>query len=72
MTIEEIMASEMITGEGSYPSQVVLRQVKPETFATHIKVHPPEQEPYFILGNYFFGRDQAEADFHKRVAELRG
>ena len=69
---EELLASEIKTAEGKYPSQIVLRQVKPKTFATHIKVHPPDREPYFILGNYFTKREEAESDFYKRVTELEG
>jgi hypothetical protein len=70
--IEEILASEIKTAEGKYPSQIVMRQVKPKTFATHLKVLPPEREPFYILGRYFTKRDEAEADFHKRVQELEG
>ena len=70
--LEEFLASEIKTAEGKYPSQIVCRQVKPKTFATHIKVHPPDREPYFILGNYFTKREEAEANFHKRVTELEG
>ena len=58
--------------EGRYPSQIVLRQIKPSTFATHIKVLPQNAEPYFILGHYFFRREEAEADFEKRLIELDG
>jgi hypothetical protein len=65
-----LFVSEIKTAEGRYPSQVVLREVKSRTYATHIKVLPPGEEPYFILGRYFFNRDEAEADFHKRSREL--
>ena len=68
----EILASEVKTGEGRYPSQIVLRQVNPHTFATHIKVLPPGREPFFILGHYFTKREQAEADFRQRIKELAG
>jgi hypothetical protein len=57
---------------GRHPSQIVLRQIKPGTFATHIKVLPPNAEPYFILGHYFFKREEAEADFETRLTELDG
>jgi hypothetical protein len=70
--IEEIMASEIKTAEGKYPSQIVMRQVKPKTFATHLKVLPPDRDHYYILGRYFTKREEAEADFHKRVLELDG
>ncbi len=50
----------------------MLRQVKPKTFATHIKVLPPDRKPYFILGYYFTKREEAEADFYKRIPELEG
>ncbi len=56
--------------EGRYPSQMVLRQVKEKTYATHIKVHPPDAEPYFILGHYFFNLEDAQADFRRRAIEL--
>ena len=62
--------SEVKSSEGRYPSQIVLRQVKDKTYATHIKVHPPNGEPYFILGHYFFSLEEAEADFRKRETEL--
>ena len=58
--------------EGRYPSQIVLRQVKAKTFATHIKVIPPGVEPYFILGRYFFNLEDATIDFNKRSRELEG
>jgi len=56
--------------EGRYPSQIVLRQVKAKTYATHMKVHPPGDEPYFILGRYFFNLDEAIVDFNHRSREL--
>jgi hypothetical protein len=71
-SIEEILASEIKTAEGKYPSQIVMRQVKPKTFATHLKVLPPDREHYYILGRYFTKREEAEADFYKRVQELEG
>ena len=58
--------------DGRYPSQIVLREVKPKTFATHIKVIPPGIEPYFILGRYFFNLEEATIDFNKRSRELEG
>jgi len=70
--MEELLTSDVKTAEGKYPSQIVLRQVKPKTFATHIKVLPPDREPYFILGHYFTKREEAEADFYKRIPELEG
>ena len=69
---ELIKASEVKKAEGRYPSQIVLRQVKPRTYATHIKIFQPRGEPYFILGHYFFNLKEAEADFHKRTVELDG
>jgi hypothetical protein len=65
-----LQISEIRESEGRYPSQIVLRQIKEKTFATHIKVLPPGGEPYFILGRYFFKLDEAETDFHKRTIEL--
>jgi hypothetical protein len=47
-----------------------LRQVKEKTYATHIKVHPPNGEPFFILGHYFFKLEDAEEDFRRRAIEL--
>jgi hypothetical protein len=67
-----LSVSEIKTAEGRYPSQIVLREVKSRTYATHIKVLPPGEKPYFILGRYFFNRDEAEADFHQRSRELEG
>jgi len=58
--------------EGRYPSQIVLRRVKPKTYATHIKILPPGGEPYYILGRYFFDLEQATIDFNKRSRELEG
>ncbi len=65
-----LQESEIKVSEGRYPSQMVLRLVKEKTYATHIKVHPPGEEPYFILGHYFFNLKEAEADFHRRATEL--
>jgi hypothetical protein len=67
-----LQASEIRESEDKYPSQIVLRQVTPSTYATHIKVLPPNAEPYFVLGHYFFKREEAEADFQKRLVELEG
>ena len=50
----------------------MLRRVKEKTYATHLKVIPPDAEPYFILGNYFFDLKIAQADFERRVRELAG
>lgn len=69
-TYPVLRESEIKIAEGRYPSQMVLRQVKEKTYATHIKVHPPDAEPYFILGHYFFSLQEAEADFQRRVTEL--
>jgi len=66
-----LQESEIKVAEGRYPSQIALRQ-KDKTYATHIKVHPPGTEPYFILGHYFFKLEEAEADFYKRIGELEG
>jgi len=70
--MNQIQISEIKIAEGRYPSQIVLREVKPGTYATHIKVLPPDAEPYFILGRYFFKLEEAEADFCKRIKELEG
>ena len=67
-----LLASEVKLLKDRYPSQIVLRQVRAKTYATHIKVYPPGEEPYFILGRYFFKLEEAEADFHKRNRELEG
>jgi len=66
-----LQASEILTSEGRYPSQIVLRQVKERTYATHLKVLPPGAEPYYILGRYFFSLAEAEADFRRRCQELK-
>ncbi len=71
-TPEELRTSEVRTAEGRYPSQIVLRRVKEKTFATHLKVMPPDAEPYFILGSYFFNLEEAQADFERRKLELEG
>lgn len=69
-TPEVLSVSEIREAPGRYPSQIVLRRVREKTYATHLKVLPPDAEPYFILGSYFFSRDEAEADFQKRKLEL--
>jgi hypothetical protein len=67
---EELKKSQTCTGPGRHPSQIVLRRINEKTFATHLKVMPPEAEPYYILGNYFFRLGEAEADFERRKSEL--
>jgi len=69
---ELVSASEIRQMEGRYPSQIVLRRIKEKTYATHLKVLPPDAEPYFILGCYFFSLEEAQADFQKRKIELEG
>ncbi len=69
---EDLNQSEVRTGQGRYPSQIVLRRVKEKTYATHLKVIPPDADPYYILGSYFFKLEEAEADFHRRKLELEG
>jgi hypothetical protein len=69
---ETLSTSEIRTAAGRYPSQIVLRRVKEKTYATHLKVMPPDVEPYFILGSYFFDLKQAQADFERRKLELEG
>jgi hypothetical protein len=69
---EELNRSEIRSTQGRFPSQIVLRRVKDKTFATHLKVLPPEAEPYYILGSYFFKLEEAEADFQRRKNELEG
>jgi hypothetical protein len=71
-TPELLSESEIKTAQGRYPSQIVLRRVKEKTYATHLKVLPPDDEPYFILGCYFFNLQEAKADFERRKAELEG
>lgn len=71
-TPEELGASEIRTAPGRYPSQIVLRRVREKTYATHLKVLPPDGEPYFILGCYFFDLQEAQADFQRRKLELEG
>ncbi len=68
----DLNKSEVRTGQGRYPSQIVLRRIKEKTYATHLKVIPPDDEPYYILGSYFFKLEDAEADFHRRKQELEG
>lgn len=68
--LEELLASKVKEAEGKYPTRVVMRQVKSHTWATHLKVHPPDREPYYILGSYFPKQEEAEANFYKRVQEL--
>lgn len=58
------------TAEDRFPSQLVLSQVRPGTYATHIRVIPPDREPYLILGQYFFSKAEAEASFRKRDRDL--
>ena len=68
--IKVLREGKMETASERLPSQITLRQTGEKTFATHLKVHPPDKEPYFILGHYFFSLQEAEADFSKRVQEL--
>jgi hypothetical protein len=67
-----IKSGEIKTGDGRNPSHIVLREVKKGTYATHIRVLPPEGDPFFILGRYFFKLNEAEADFLQRDLELNG
>ena len=71
-TPEVLETSDIRTAQGRYPSQIVLRRVKEKTYATHLKILPPDGEPYFILGTYFFKLEDAEADFKRRRLELEG
>ena len=71
-TPEVLKISDLRTARGRHPSQIVLRRVRAKTYATHLKVMPPDAEPYYILGSYFFSLKEAEADFRKRKAELEG
>ncbi len=57
---------------GHYPSQIVLRKMKDKVFATHMKVTPPDADPYFIIGRYFSVLEEAKADFRRRCLELDG
>ena len=68
--IKVLREGRMETARDRFPSQITLRQTGVRTFATHLKVYPPDKEPYFILGRYFFSLQDAEADFTKRVQEL--
>jgi hypothetical protein len=68
---ELLQESETLVAEGRHPSRIVLRKVKEKTYATHVEVLPAEGEPYFILGRYFFSQPEAEADFQKRIVELK-
>lgn len=67
-----IKSGEIKTLDGRHPSQIVLRLVKQGTYATHIRVIPPDGEPYFILGHYFFALEDAQDDFDRRDLELNG
>jgi hypothetical protein len=67
---EVLQESKILEAEGRHPSRIVLRKVKAKTYATHVEVMPPDDEPYFILGRYFFEKSEAEADFTKRISEL--
>jgi hypothetical protein len=71
-TPEVLEMSDIRTAQGRYPSQIVLRRVKEKTYATHLKILPPDGEPYFILGAYFFKLEDAKADFKRRKLELEG
>jgi len=65
-----ILQSETKFANGRYPSRIVLRQVKSSLYATHIKIMPPDAEPYFILGCYFSKLEEAKANFRKRCEEI--
>ena len=71
-TPETLSVSEIRTAQGRYPSQMVFRRVRTNTYATHLKVLPPDTEPYYILGCYFFSLEEAKADFQRRTLELEG
>ena len=71
-TPEVLEMSDVRTAQGRYPSQIVLRRVKEKTYATHLKILPPDGEPYFILGTYFFKLEAAKADYERRKLELEG
>jgi hypothetical protein len=64
--------SRIVTSHGRYPTQIVLRQLKERSFATHMKVLPPDGEPYVILGRYFTKIEDAREDFMRRCHELAG
>ena len=73
MSMPEILEiGEILTAEDRFPSRIVLRRVREKTFATHIEIHPPGGEPYFILGRYFFNLGEAQMDFRRRILELQG
>jgi hypothetical protein len=73
MSIPEILElGEILTAKDRFPSRIVLRKVRERTFATHIEIHPPDGEPYFILGRYFFNLGDAQMDFRRRILELQG
>lgn len=67
---EELKESEIRIAAGRHPSQIVLRRVKEQTYATHLKVMPPDAEPQYILGSYFFRLEDAEKDYQRRKQEL--
>ena len=67
-----LQSSQIKKSDERHPSQIVLREIKPGTFATHIKVLPPDAEPYFILGHYFFKREEAEEAARTVGAEAAG
>ena len=71
-TPEVLEMSDIRAAQGRYPSQIVLRRVKEKTYATHLKILPPDGDPYFILGTYFFKLEDAKADFKRRKLELEG
>jgi len=68
---ETLRESETLVSEGRHPSRIVLRKVKENTYATHVQVLPADSELYYILGKYFFSQPEAEADFQKRILELK-
>ncbi len=70
--MEFLKSGEIKIADGRNPSQIVLREIRKGTYATHIRVLPPESEPYFILGHYFFKLEEAEEDFVRRDLELNG
>jgi hypothetical protein len=69
--MEELLdESRIVTSPGRYPTQIVLRQLKERSFATHMKVIPPDADPYVILGRYFTRLEDAREDFMRRCHEL--
>lgn len=74
-TYPRVLRTHPLPGRGAQvPGAVVLRDLgadRHDRYATHIRVDHPDREPYFISGDYFADRLDAEVNFSRRVERER-